>query len=54
MPDFFEKIMFDLEAFSYIRMTLTLGKQLMLPQNIFSILMLGSPVCAHLIPLYPY
>ena len=59
MPGFFEKITFELEAFSYsIRMGLSLAKQLMLPQvdvkmflssAKFTILISWSPVCTPLI-----
>ena len=54
MPEFFEKYIFELEAFSYIRMSLSLAKQLMSPQKMFSILIFGSPVCAPLILRHYY
>ena len=54
MPEFFEKFIFELEAFSYIRMGLSLAKQLMSPQKMFSILIFGSPVCTPLIPCHYY
>ena len=54
MPDFFEKFIFELEAFSYIRMGLSLAKPLMSPQKMFSILIFGSPVCAPIIPCHYY
>ena len=50
MPGFFEKFIFELEVFSYIRMGLSLAKQLISPQKMFSILVFGSPVCTPLIP----
>ena len=54
MPEFCEKLIFELEAFSYIRMSLSLAKQLMSPQKMFSILIFGSPVCAPLILRHYY
>ena len=54
MPGFFEKFIFELEAFSYIRMGLSLAKLLMSPQKMFSILIFGSPVCTPLIPCHYY
>ena len=54
MPEFFGKFIFELEAFSYIRMGLSLAKQLMSPQKMFSILIFGSPVCTPLIPCHYY
>ena len=49
MRGIFEKFLFELEA-SYIRMGLGLAKQLILPQKMFSILIIGLPVCTALIP----
>ena len=54
MPGFFEKFIFELEAFSYIKMGLSLAKQLVSPQKMFSILIFGSPVCTPLIPCHHY
>ena len=50
MSGFFEKFIFNQEAFSYIRMGLSLARQLRLPQKILTILIFGSPVCTPLIP----
>ena len=54
MPGFFEKIIFELEVLSFIRTVLSLEKQLMSPQKMFSILIFGSPVCTPLIPCHYY
>ena len=54
MPHVFEKIIFELEAFSYIRRGLSLAKQFMSPQKMFSVLIFGCPVCAPLIPFHYY
>ena len=54
MLEFFEKFIFELEAFSYIRMGLSLANQLMSSQKMFSILTFGSPVCTSLIPYHYY
>ena len=51
MPEFFEKFSFELEAFWYIRMDLSLAKMLMSPQKMFSILISGSPVYAIIIEM---
>ena len=40
---------FELEAISYIRMGLSLAKQVMLRQKMFTIPIFGSPVCTPLI-----
>ena len=45
---------FELEAFLYIRMGLSLAKELMSPQKMFSILIFGFPVCTPLIPCRYY
>ena len=50
MPGFFEKFNFEVKAFSYVRMGLSLAKHLISPQKMFSILIFGSPVCTLLIP----
>ena len=50
MPEFFGKFIFELEAFSYMRMGLSLTKQLISHQKILSILIFGSPVRTPLIP----
>ena len=56
---FFEKIIFELEAFSYsFKMTLSLAKQLILPRKMvvssakFIILISWSPFCTPLIPCH--
>ena len=54
MPEFFGKFIFELEAFSYMRMGLSLAKQLMSHQKILSILIFGSPVRTPLIPCHYY
>ena len=53
MPGFFEKVIFELEA-SYVSMGLRLAKQLMSPQKMFSISIIGSPVCTPLTPSHNY
>ena len=45
LPGFFEKFIFELEAFSYIRMGLSLATQLISPQKMFSILIFASHIC---------
>ena len=50
MPELFGKFIFEFEAFSYLRIGLSLAKQLMSPQKMLSILIFGSPVCTPLIP----
>ena len=49
MPGLFEKFVFELEASSYIKMDLTLAKQLISLQKMLSILIFGSPVYTTLI-----
>ena len=48
------KFIFELETFSYIKMGLSLAKQLISPQKMFSILVFASPVCTPLIPCHRY
>ena len=47
MSWFFEKFIYKLEAFSYIRIGLSLEKHLMSLQAMFTILTFGSPVCIY-------
>ena len=54
MPEFCEKLIFEMEAFSYIRMSLSLAKQFMSPQKMLSILIFASPFCAPLILRHYY
>ena len=54
MPEFIEKFIFELEALSQIRMSLSLANHLMSTQKMFSILIFGSPICASLIPRHYY
>ena len=49
MPGLFEKFIFELKAFSYIRMGLSLKKQLMSPQKMITILIFEFSVCTPLI-----
>ena len=48
------KFIFELETFSYIRMGLSLAKQLISPEKMFSILVFVSPICTPLIPCHHY
>ena len=51
---FFERFIFELEAFSYIRMGLSLAMQMISPPKMYSISIFVSPVCAPLIPCHYY
>ena len=54
MLGFFQELIFELEAFSYIRMGLIPAKQLMSFPKMSSILIFGSPVRTPLIPCHYY